>query len=318
MKKFMMHLTMLCVLAGLSASVQAVTLAEAIDMPGATITTSGYGWEVTTDRAQTGGYCARSKNYHVNSSTASMTLTVTGPGRISFRWMSSGEGHNYDYLWYCVDGGSELRRIQGDHGDSSWETVTYDISDAGTHTITWTYRKDGSADYGSDRGYVDCVSWTPAPASVTVTFNYQDGETESTTQSYATGRAFGTLPTPVRAGYTFGGWYMEPSCVTRVNATDDSFIANTTVYAKWTAKEYTVVFHREGGTSLTVTRTGFLIDVAANLPDLTEDLDWGSAATFTGWAKTRGAAVATYGNGAEVKNLTTTNGGTVELYAVWR
>lgn len=30
------------------------------------------------------------------------------------------------------------------------------------------------------------------------------------------------------------------------------------------------------------------------------------------------ATSATYQNGAKVKNLTATNGGTVELYAVWR
>ena len=233
--------------------------------------------------------------------------SVTGPGTLTFKWRTTAAGER---LAFGI--GSDVTDRQ-EAVTPDWQTVTKAYRDDATRAFRWTYTA------GANNGYalVGGIVWTPAPASVTVTFNHQDGETDSTTQAYVTGRAFGTLPTPVRAGYTFGGWFMEPSCVTRVNEADYAFIADTTVYAKWTAKEYTVVFHREGGSSSTVTRTGFLIDVAANLPDLTSDLDWGSAATFTGWSKTRGAAVATYGNGAEVKNLTTTIGDTVHLYGVW-
>ncbi len=51
---------------------------------------------------------------------------------------------------------------------------------------------------------------------------------------------------PVREGYAFGGWYLEPSCVNAVSATDTNALVITsdrTFYAKWTAVEsFTVTF----------------------------------------------------------------------------
>jgi uncharacterized repeat protein (TIGR02543 family) len=47
-----------------------------------------------------------------------------------------------------------------------------------------------------------------------------------------------TIPAPadpVRAGYTFGGWYREPGCVSAWNFADDTLTSNIALYAKWTA-----------------------------------------------------------------------------------
>lgn len=46
---------------------------------------------------------------------------------------------------------------------------------------------------------------------------------------------------PERKGYTFDGWYKEPTCTTKWNFTTDAVIGNLELYAKWTAKQVTVI-----------------------------------------------------------------------------
>lgn len=39
---------------------------------------------------------------------------------------------------------------------------------------------------------------------------------------------------PTAEGYTFGGWFKEPSCINKWNFADDTVVQNTVLYAKWT------------------------------------------------------------------------------------
>ncbi|MCR5783099.1 MAG: InlB B-repeat-containing protein [Clostridia bacterium] len=58
----------------------------------------------------------------------------------------------------------------------------------------------------------------------------------------------GTLATPTRSGYTFGGWYTAASGGTKITSSS-TISANTTVYAHWTQKNtYTVSYDPNGGT----------------------------------------------------------------------
>ena len=84
-----------------------------------------------------------------------------------------------------------------------------------------------------------------------VFFNYNGGSGTPESRSFTVGEAYGTLPEPnARTGYTFGGWFAEPALSTTVTAeTLAPATADThTLYAKWTAKEYTVVINTDGGT----------------------------------------------------------------------
>ncbi len=65
------------------------------------------------------------------------------------------------------------------------------------------------------------------------------------------GALLGTLPVPTRTGYIFGGWYTDNG--TFAKAFDSRFMPkeNVTLYAKWTAQQYTVSFHINGGTGET-------------------------------------------------------------------
>ena len=59
--------------------------------------------------------------------------------------------------------------------------------------------------------------------------------------------AYGTLPSPTRTGYDLDGWYTDETYA--VKAKDSDLITkNTTLYAHWNAKKFTVSFDGNGGT----------------------------------------------------------------------
>jgi uncharacterized repeat protein (TIGR02543 family) len=66
-----------------------------------------------------------------------------------------------------------------------------------------------------------------------VTFNSQGG-TSVATQTVNHGATATEPSAPTKAGYIFGGWYKESSCINIWNFSTDAVTANTTLYAKWT------------------------------------------------------------------------------------
>ncbi len=137
------------------------------------------------------------------------------------------------------------------------------------------------------------------------------------------------LPTPTRTGYTFDGWYTSDG--TKLSQTFTPTAA-TTLYAHWTPITYTVSYNGNGATSGETASSSHTYDVAKALTangfkrEFTVTFDYnysGSTATtatataaFNGWAKTETGAVE-YSDGASVTNLSSTDGDTVILYAIW-
>lgn len=94
------------------------------------------------------------------------------------------------------------------------------------------------------------------------------------------GSLIGALPETTREGYTFAGWYADTG-LTSEFTTRLMPKADTTVYAKWTANEYTVNFHVNGGNSWTGdegSKTVAYGEIYGELPVPTRD---GHA--FKGW-----------------------------------
>jgi hypothetical protein len=98
-----------------------------------------------------------------HSQTNWMETTVTGPGTLSFWWKVSSET-NYDYLRFFSNGVQQAQ-ISGEVG---WVQTNY-VLGAGAQTLRWAYRKDSSVSKGQDAGWVDQVSYTPAPTGVSLT-----------------------------------------------------------------------------------------------------------------------------------------------------
>ena len=86
-------------------------------------------------------------------------------------------------------------------------------------------------------------------ASITVNFDTQEGEALSP-QKFYLGESYKNLPTPVREGYTFLGWFEDVNKTILV--TNDSIVDPEVLilYAKWQIIEYTVRFLDYDGSEL--------------------------------------------------------------------
>ncbi len=112
-------------------------------------------WVINTAPYE-GTYCAKSGTItHSQTSTMSLELYVETAGDISFWYRVSSES-GWDYLRFYIDG-SQLGNWSG---EVPWSEFSYPV-DAGMHTFTWTYYKDGSVNSGSDCGWVDYIIFPP-------------------------------------------------------------------------------------------------------------------------------------------------------------
>ena len=163
-----------------------------------------------------------------------------------------------------------------------------------------------------------------APNTYTVTY---DGGSGSSGSMNSTTRTYGTsanLPTNAfsRTGYTFAGW--ATSFDGSVVYADGEYTNNlatsgtVTLYAKWTANSYTQNYNVNKPSNATGTIAGISSVTAtydttyylAAAPTLT---GW----TFGGWYQEAACTNLVGEAGAGVSNLTSTNNGSVTLYAKW-
>lgn len=88
---------------------------------------------------------------------------------------------------------------------------------------------------------------------VTVTYDANGGTVSTQSKVYNLSDSYGSLPTPIRTGYTFDGWYTAAKGGARI--TSDSVIVNAedhTLFAQWTGKscKYNIVYRSSNGTDL--------------------------------------------------------------------
>lgn len=122
----------------------------------------------------------------------------------------------------------------------SWRaTIDVPVSAKGTHEVAWYIRNTSSytINVGVSEVEIYNVEWIPAPANLTVSFDCEGGVVngeKTPCRTFATGACYGTLPSPVRVGYTFGGWYASDG--TKVDATDYVIPLETNLFARWSAR----------------------------------------------------------------------------------
>ena len=168
-----------------------------------------------------------------------------------------------------------------------------------------------------------------------------NGSTSDTTSTKECGEKT-SLSIPTREGYRFNGWTLSngsgasgsiastaavATTFTHCNSgatldfdadgdTIDSYspvTVNSTVTAKWTACNYNIAFNANGGSGTMANMSSVPYDKTVTL---TANAFTRTGYSFKGWA-TSASGSKVYNDKASVKNLTTTNGGTVTLYAVW-
>lgn len=115
-----------------------------------------------------------------------------------------------------------------------------------------------------------------------------------------------------RSGYQFAGWYTASSGGSRVTTIPSA--ANVTYYAHWTGNTYYVAFNGNGNTGGSTAKETFTYGAAKAL---TANGFTRTGYQFNGWNTNAAGTGTNYSNGQSVSNLTTTSGGTVNLYAKW-
>lgn len=151
----------------------------------------------------------------------------------------------------------------------------------GYHCDGW-YKDSASTLWDFDNGVVTGditlhAKWTAN--AYTVTFDAQGGAVSPASKPVTYNAAYGTLPTPTKAGYTFGGWFTQVNAGAKVTAaTIAKITANQTLHAKWTIKTLTVTFDAQGGTVSPSSKSVTYNAAYGTLPTPTK-----SGYTFGGW-----------------------------------
>jgi hypothetical protein len=177
-----------------------VSLATALDWSGPVTTGGSASWfgqaSVTHDGADAGQSGAIA-----DSQVSYASVSVNGPGTISFWWKVSSES-GWDYLRFYTNE-VEVTAISG---ETSWAQASLAIG-PGVHGLKWSYTKDGSASAGSDAGWVDQLAWAVCTAPVVTSLAISSGAASTTSQAVTLNNAGSGNPTHYMASEssTFSG-----------------------------------------------------------------------------------------------------------------
>ena len=93
----------------------------------------------------------------------------------------------------------------------------------------------------------DAATYAVIAKTYTITFNANGGTVSPTSATTNIEGKLTSLPTPTRDGYNFTGWYSAASGGSSISL-DKVYTENTTIYAHWARKTYTITFDPNGGT----------------------------------------------------------------------
>lgn len=153
-----------------------------------------------------------------------------------------------------------------------------------------------------------------------VTFDLQGGAGGDGNVQATYDGAMPAITVPAQAGYQFAGYYDQAEGGTKYYNADGSSAADwnkagdTTLYAQWTANSYQVIFNANGGSgSMDAEEFVYGEEKPLSTNSFTK-----TGYAFVGWTTGKIAGDVIYTDGASVSNLTTEQGGIVNLYAVWK
>ncbi len=119
--------------------------------------------------------------------------------------------------------------------------------------------------------------WTANTYSVA--FDANGGTLSAAPKSITFNKAYGSLPSPAKTGYSFAGWYTNVTGGTLIKSTTKVATAgNHTLYAHWTANVYKVNFLPNGGEVTVKEKSITYEQTFGSLPTPTR-----TGYTFTGW-----------------------------------
>ena len=223
-------------------------------------------------------------NYAFAGCPSSMTVTYSGS---KTQWDAISKGSNNDVLenklvcnqleaTFTADGTTFAQPQTINRGEKFTKPAEPPKEN---HTFAGWYNGDEKFDFDADTTNAPNVLELVAKWDInkyTVQFVSEHGSFEDQTIEHGKPIDTDKLTIPPVEGFTFGGWYADEDRTIEFDFTQP-ITSNTTVYAKWTAKDYEVSFVTEHGktpTSQNVKYNG----TATNPGELTED-----GYTFGGW-----------------------------------
>lgn len=135
------------------------------------------------------------------------------------------------------------------------------------------------------------------------------GNYKTSTVNYGTSL---TINATLSTGYHWNKW--SGSFSTTTQKYTFTVTSNIDITANGAANTYTINYNANGGSGTTASSSHTYNSAKA----LTANGFSRTGYTFLGWSTSSSATSATYSNQQSVSNLTSTNGGTVTLYAVWK
>lgn len=256
-------------------------------------------------------------SYSVSSTDTTTTLTVSMGMNPTDGWIKSGK------RVYSLSGTGQTSKSKTESDVKvGSDTHTAKISatwswprgtSAATKTITAKTVYTGSKQDGTSTATLTVT--VPALTSHTVTYAANGGSSTPTTQRKYYGINIALAGAISRTGYKFAGW-KGSGATTSTYSAGATYSVNsttaTTMTAQWTANTFYVRFNANGGTG-TMSNETFSYGTAKAL---TSNAFTKTGYTFYGWA-TSATGSRVYTNGQSVSNLTTSDGGVVDLYALW-
>ncbi|CDE09098.1 putative uncharacterized protein [Bacillus sp. CAG:988] len=247
-----------------------------------------------------GWYTAASGGTKVTSSTK---VTATSNHKIYAHWSDNTYTVTFD-----ANGGSVSPTSKTVTSAAPYGTLPTPTRNGYTFTgWYWHVGSNGGAIITSDTKVTATSDHTLVAhwslSAFTLSFNGNGGSTPAS-RSVNAGEAYGTLPTSSRTGYDFIGWFTAASGGTQVSANTKMGNANTTLYAHWKKKYYTLTFDSNGGSAVGSRSVGYG-DAYGTLPTPTRQGYY-----FEGWYTSASG-------GTRVWEPTTMGAGNVTVYAHW-
>lgn len=153
-------------------------------------------------------------------------------------------GDFYITVYNATQGSTVMSRYNL-YGSSSSKSASF-TANAGDVIYISLYKYSSYDSAGAGTFYVSGASYPSSTA--TVNCNTVEGYVYDSSSTITTTVTFGsdyTLPTPIRTGYSFLGWYNGE---TKVESGDWSIASDVTLTAKWEAGKNTITLNANGGT----------------------------------------------------------------------
>ena len=204
----------------------------------------------------------------------------------------------------------------------------------------WATSKNGPVDYIDKQGGLKNLTeehegqvhlyavWVPDVSKITLDKQGGTGGTDQYFQKYEKGNfaekecvnSILEITEPEKPGHTFLGYFTFKdgngtqyiSSKGKIDETKPLLIGDTVLYADWQEHKYTIKYHANGGTGSMADTPAIYGKEVFLRTNIYERIGY----TFAGWAKSENGPKV-YDKGASVKDLTTVDGGVVNLYAVW-